>query len=164
MGKSIISNIAKHLPLESLLKGAYAYSYTSYWRADPPYPIDIPQIGCFHESPNNIGVFKQVRGFSLTAFAAYIHFNGDGTFYEKGKLRRAGAPIADVNNKGVYTVEEDSTAEVFTGKFTVENVPGQFINHYFVMADDWKELHFMMLDTYNRQPVATGVLKKINKK
>lgn len=164
MSKSeTIKEIGSHYrPLTSFLKGSYAYSYLSYWRAVPAYPNEVPQLAGFYEDPSKLGVFKQVPGYTLVSYAAYIHFNGDGTFYEKGKLNRAGGNIVPVDNKGTYTVEADWIAGVFTGTFTVSNKPGEFINHYFIMANDWKELHFMMLDTFKRQPVTAGILKRIH--
>lgn len=157
-----ITEIAKqYLPLTTFLKGSYAYSYVSYWRAVPPYKKETPQLGSFYESPANPGIFEQVPGYALVSYAAYIHFNGDGTFYEKGMLNSSGGNISPVENKGTYTVQADWLAGVFTGTFTVSNKPGEFINHYFIMANDWKELHFMMLDTYLRQPITAGILRRI---
>ncbi|HEU4576427.1 MAG TPA: hypothetical protein VFS36_15600 [Chitinophagaceae bacterium] len=160
--KDTITAIAEQRqPPASLLKGSYAYSYISYWRAVPPYKKVTPQLGCFYESPTSPGIFTQVPGYALVSYAAYIHFNGDGTFYEKGMLHSAEGNIVPVDNKGTYTLQADSTAGVITGTFTVSNNPGEFINHYFIMANDWKELHFMMLDTYLRQPITAGILKRI---
>lgn len=161
--KETITEISKqYQPLTSLLKGSYAYSYVSYWKADPPYKKQIPQLGSFYEDPASPDVFTQVQGYALVSYAAYIHFNGDGTFYEKGKLSNATKNISPVNNVGTYTVDADWVAGVYTGTFTVSNAAGEFINHYFIMANDWKELHFMMLDTYLRQPITAGVLRRIN--
>jgi hypothetical protein len=166
--KETITKIAnQHLPSLSLLKGSYAYSYISYWRAIPaypnvPYPKDVPQLASYYEDPATPGIFKQVPGYALVSYAAYIHFNGDGTFYEKGMLNRAGGKILPVDNKGTYTLQADGPAGVITGNFSVSNAANEFINHYFIMANDWKELHFMMLDTYLRQPITAGILKRIN--
>lgn len=167
--KNTITKIASQAtPPKSLLKGSYAYSYISYWRAIPPYPNvpfpnDVPQLGSYYEDPASPGIFKQVAGYSLISYAAYIHFNGDGTFFEKGMLNRSGGKILPVDNKGTYTLQAGSSPGVITGTFTVSNATNEFINHYFIMADDWKELHFMMLDTYLRKPITAGVLRRIKK-
>ncbi len=50
---------------------------------------------------------------------------------------------------------------VFTGKFKTERVTGEFINHYYVMANNWQELWFIILDTYLRQAETSGSLIKI---
>lgn len=151
--------VTEYVPLKSFLKGNYAYCYTAFWRAEPAYNKVIPQLGGFYESPTKLKQFDQVPGYALGSFAGYINFDGNGSLIGKGKTNRGGIDIADITYTGTYTVAHDLTTGVFTGTFQTGTT--DFINHYFIMADNWKELKFIILNTYLRQPVTSGSLVKI---
>jgi len=143
------------------LKGCYAYSYTAYWRAVPPYNIAIPQLGAFYESPSTPNQFNQIPGYSVGSFAGYVCFDGAGNLEGKGKANRGGVGISDIIYTGTYLVTENLPSGVFTGTFQTKASPTNFINHYFVAADNWKQLTYVILDTNLRQPVTSGCMIKI---
>lgn len=159
------------IPPASFLKGYYAYSHSIFWRANPPYNKPIPQLPAVYESPSNPGTFVQVQGYSIASFAGYIFFDGKGNLKGSGISNRGGVSIdsTPIIVSGTYTVDIDSSlgVPVYSGKFTTESM-GTSINHYYVMANDWKELKFIMLDSYDstgplRQPVTSGVMTRIHK-
>lgn len=170
--KETITEIGKHyLPLNSLLKGSYAYSHSIFFRAEPPYKKLIPHLPAFYESPTNPGKFNQVPGYAVTAFAGYINFNGAGKLTGSGVSNRGGVAIdnSPFSFTGDYSVEVDwsNGIAVYFGKFKTASVD-TIINHFFVMADNWKELKFIMLDSLDntgkplRQPVTSGVMTRIH--
>lgn len=155
----------------NFLKGCYAYSHSALWWAHPPFPNPIPQLGAFYESPASPGNFSQVQGFSVVSFAGYLCFDGAGKLQGSGIGIRGGktpAP-APMPLTGTYTVDVDIVlgSHVYSGIITTES-GGTFINHYYVMADNWKELKFIMLDTHDnlnkplRQPITSGVMTRIH--
>lgn len=108
--------------------------------------------------------FTQLPGYSVGSFARYVCFDGVGNLEEwvtGVELILLRLPIKEPNT--ICSVGMG----VFTGIFTIQDPsanPPDFINHYFVMADDWDELRFIILDTYLRQPVTSGTMRKIDKK
>jgi len=149
------------IPSVSLLKGCYAYSYTAYWRAVPAYKKETPHLAAFYESPLSLKNFTQVPGYAVGSFAGYVCFDGAGKLQGKGKANIGGENPIDVSYTGSYTVAIDTATGVITGTFQTMAGQSDFINHYFVMADNWKQLVFTITDTYLRKPVTSGCMIKI---
>lgn len=170
MNQNLIKAVS-HIPSVHFLKGCYAYSHTALWWAHPPFPNPIPQLGAFYESPASPGSFSQVQGFSVVSFAGYLCFDGLGKLQGSGIGIRGGNTNASspMPLSGTYTVDVDavSGSQVCSGIITTDS-GGTFINHYYVMANNWKELKFIMLGTYDssgnpkRQPVTLGVMTRIH--
>ncbi|HVU84531.1 MAG TPA: hypothetical protein VHC50_06810 [Puia sp.] len=159
-----------YAPPASLLRGCYAYSHSIFWRADPPYNKKIPQLTAQYESPSDPGKFIPVQGYSVASFAGHICFDGAGKLRGGGIGNRGGVAIdaVPISITGTYTVDVDwsTGAPVYTGRIITESM-GTVINHYYVMADSWKELKFIMLGSYNdsgplRQPVTSGIMTRIH--
>ena len=161
-----------YIPPVFFLNGCYAYSHSMLWWANPPYKKLIPHLGAFYESPAKPGTFLQVQGFAVASFAGYICFDGAGNLNGSGVSVQGGNTSipSSFPFTGTYTVDVDwsTGSAVYTGRFTTVSNDGTSANHFFVMADNWKELKFIMLDTYDssnkplRQPVTSGVLTRMH--
>lgn len=153
----------KLIPSVSLLKGCYAYSYTAYWRAVPAYNIEIPQLGAFYESPAKPNHFTQVPGYAVGSFAGYVCFDGAGKLEGKGKSNRGGKSFTDIAYTGIYTIDINMPTGIFSGTFQTTSGGTNLINHYFIVADNWKQLLFTILDTdlNSKKPVTSGCMIKI---
>ncbi len=131
---------------ESFLHGAYAYSYTGKF-----YKPATPLLGTEH------------------SFAGYIDFDGNGNLSGAGmvnlfNITPAGPGVLTahpVNFNGTYNV---MLAPVPTG--TLQQIdavnPAIKIDYYFVMADDWKELKFMILkESTGKLTMVAGTMRKV---
>ncbi|MEO6390714.1 MAG: hypothetical protein ABIP75_02610 [Pyrinomonadaceae bacterium] len=148
-------------PLRHLC-GTYATSYLGYIYLKPPTtnPTGVPQIGAYE--PDGTG-FKQVSGYRLHTFAAYLYFHGDGHLHGAGYVNRGGYTPVFHDFIGTYDVAKDITTNppAYTGKFTTVDAAGIKFEYYWVMSDNWRRLEFMTLHGTEFDTVVAGTLTRV---
>ena len=132
-----------------LLRGVYAYSYR----------------GSFGSTP-----------VKFQGFAGYILFDGGGGLEGYGQVsipdnELASPPrptLKELRFQGTYTVEPTELSPagcfVYTGTFQATDQSNVTIEYYYVMADEWRELKFMMKSATkgglpNPPPAVAGTMK-----
>jgi hypothetical protein len=161
-----------YVPPNARLYGSYACSYSGFQHAFPPFKNQpgqqpIPQIGGYVEvsppsvTPLKAGQYDQVEGYVPMAFTGVYTFFGNGQLSGHGRVSQ-GQNSRSVEFTGTYDVTHDPAPSVYSGTLeTIDVNSGVKIDHYFVVADDWRELRFIITGTGKRQMAVNGSMIRV---
>ena len=154
------------------LSGAYVFSHDGFIRNDPPYPTNVPTLVAYLDDGK--GNYEQQSGFTIEGAVGWMMFDGSGGVTGRVMFNKhgIGVPAQAADFEGTYTVNLTTGIDVvYTGTINTKgkNQTGPLVNYYFVAADNWRELRFLITDFQNDQNnaqtkrtfTATGTMRKV---
>ena len=157
------------------LTGAYAFSHDGFLIATAPFSNPavqtLPGYGVSYVNPNATNPtlqFDHIGGFAIEGAVGYMVFSGTGKVTGSVNVYQHGLKGSDKPVTGTYTVVRRAViakkgkrlSAVYSGAISTVDSNGKVVDYYFVAANGFRELRFMITNFAGKNLAATGTMTK----